>query len=145
MASILTDNLKEIYPLPQLVQARPTTAIGEVRRTNAPSVLAELGYHDNIEDAMWIENSLEPIARALVLSITEYFGVPFVLPDEPRSGTVSVQSGRLNIRDLPTTASSVLAQAANGDTLTVYGANGDWYSVGYRGIVGYANRAFVTV
>ena len=46
MANILVDNIKPIYPLPERVQARPTTAIGEVRRTKAPSVLAELGYHD---------------------------------------------------------------------------------------------------
>ena len=45
MANILVDNIKPIYPLPERVQARPTTAIGEVRRTKAPSVLAELGYH----------------------------------------------------------------------------------------------------
>lgn len=36
MANILVDNIKPIYPLPERVQARPTTAIGEVRRTKAP-------------------------------------------------------------------------------------------------------------
>ena len=64
MAEILVDNLKPIYPLPDRVQALPTTAIGEVRRTRAPAVLAELGYHDNSEDARWVENNLDAIAKA---------------------------------------------------------------------------------
>ena len=35
-AEIVADNLKAIYPLPNLVSARSTTAIGEVRRVKAP-------------------------------------------------------------------------------------------------------------
>ena len=145
MANLLVDNLRTIYPLPNRVQLRPTTAIGEVRRTKAPSVLVELGYHDNREDALWIENSLESIARALSLSVTEYFGVPFQTPTPPRTGTVTVQSGRLNIRDLPSTAAPILTRAENGDTLEIYGESNSWYSVRYKGIVGYASTAFITV
>ena len=54
-ATIIANNLKEIYPLPELVQAQPTTTIGEVRRVRAPSAFLELGYHDNPEDAAWIK------------------------------------------------------------------------------------------
>lgn len=145
MANILVDNLKPIYPLPEQVRALPTRSIGEVRRTEAPSVLAELGYHDNPEDAAWIEANLDAIARALVLGVTEYFGVPFIEPTPMRRGQVTVQSGRLNIRALPTTASAILTTAANGDMLNIYGENGNWYSVGYNGITGFANAAFVTI
>ena len=53
----------------------------------APSVLAELGYHDNRADAEWIENNLEAIARSLTLSVTEYFGVPFLSPRPEREGS----------------------------------------------------------
>ena len=45
MANIIVDNLRPIYPLPEKVRALSTVAIGEVRRTRAPAVLAELGYH----------------------------------------------------------------------------------------------------
>ena len=80
MANILADNLREIYPLPQRVRPLASTSITEIRRVRAPSVLAELGYHDNRADAEWIENNLEAIARSLTLSVTEYFGVPFLSP-----------------------------------------------------------------
>ncbi len=145
MAEILVDNLKPIYPLPDLVRALPTMNIGEVRRTNAPAVLAELGYHDNREDALWIEQNLDAIARALSLGVTEYFGVPFVEPTAERQGRVTVQWGRLNIRALPTTQSAVLTQAENGDPLTIYGESGNWYSVRYKDVVGYANAAYVVL
>lgn len=143
MAEILVDNLKPIYPLPDLVRALPTMNIGEVRRTRAPSVLAELGYHDNREDALWIEGNLDAIARALSLGVTEYFGVPFVEPGQQRQGRVTVQWGRLNIRELPTTESKILAQAENGDLLTIFGESGNWYSVRFGDIMGYANAAYV--
>lgn len=143
MAEILVDNLKPIYPLPDKVQVLPTRNIGEVTRTAAPAVLAELGYHDNQEDALWVENNLQAIAAALVLGVTEYFGVPFQQPQPVRNGTVSVGWGRLNIRDLPTTDSVVLTRAENGEPLEIYGEEGNWYSVGLRGIVGYASTAYV--
>ena len=145
MANILVDNLKPVYPLPDKVRALPTVSIGEVRMTNAPAVLAELGYHDNVEDALWIENNLDAIARALVLGVTEYFGVPFVEPGPVRQGVVNIQSGNLNIRNLPTTDSRILAKAPNGAPLTIFGESGSWYTVQYGDTVGFSNTAYVTV
>ena len=80
-AEIIANNLKLIYPLPQKVTTVPTTSIGEVRKTKAPSVLIEFAYHDNFEDAVWIRDNIEAIAANLVVSITDYFGVPFIVPD----------------------------------------------------------------
>ena len=77
--------------------------------------------------------------------MTEYFGVPFQQVQPVRTGTVTVQWGRLNIRDLPTTDSAILAQAENGDQLTIYGENGSWYSVKFGNVVGFANTAYVVV
>ena len=75
MANILAENLKPIYPLPDLVRPVPTTVIGEVRRTKAPSVLAELGYHDNTDDANWLTENLDAVAGAICQSVAEYFGI----------------------------------------------------------------------
>ncbi|NLD19844.1 MAG: N-acetylmuramoyl-L-alanine amidase [Clostridiales bacterium] len=80
-ADIFADNLKVIYPDPALVNTVPNTTLGELRLVRAPSNLIELAYHDNLEDALWIVNNTDNIARNLVLSLTEYFGIPFVLPE----------------------------------------------------------------
>ena len=79
-ADIFVNNLKAIYPDPSLVRSVQTTTLAELRLTRAPSNLIELAYHDNLEDALWIINNIDLIARNLVLSLTEYFGIPFVEP-----------------------------------------------------------------
>lgn len=145
MANILVDNLKPIYPLPERVRALPTVLIGEVRRTKAPSVLAELGYHDNVEDADWLTGNLEEIAAALSEGVTEYFGLPFLTPSEPRTGIVTLSSGTLNLRSLPTTDAAVLAQLPNGATVTILGQFDEWYTVEYDGLHGFASSRHITV
>lgn len=64
----------------QKVNTVPTATLRELRRTYAPTVLVEVGYHDNIEDAQWIKENIESIGRALAQSVTDYFGIPFQEP-----------------------------------------------------------------
>ena len=144
-AELIADGLKAIYPLPNLVQAQPTTAIGEVRRVRAPSVFLELAFHDNPDDAAWIKNNLDEIARNLVLSVTEFFGLPFLTPIPARSGMVDVNWGSLNIRSRPSLDAPVLAQAPDGALLTIINQWQDWYLVNYNGTIGYAKDSFVTL
>lgn len=80
MADIVTENMKPVYPDGEKVQSVATATLRELRRTNAPAVLVEVGYHDNIEDAQWIKENIDQIAKALAKSIADYFGVPFRQP-----------------------------------------------------------------
>lgn len=144
-ADIFVRNLKSIYPLPERVRAVATTTIGEVRQTRAPSVFLELGYHDNRNDALWVENNIQKIAGNLVLSLTEYFGIPFIEPTPLRRGTVNVTSGTLNLRARPSRNARIIASMRNGAAVTVTGQWQGWYVVNYRGIVGYAAAQFVKI
>ena len=80
MADIIEDEFEEIYLDEDRVQTMSTITLRELRRTNAPSVLVEVAYHDNLEDANWIKNNIQSIARALSRSLADYFGIPFVEP-----------------------------------------------------------------
>jgi N-acetylmuramoyl-L-alanine amidase len=80
-AYIIAQNLKTIYPRPDLVSVVPNLNMLELRYTNAPAVLAELGYDDNLQDALWIEYNIPAIGRNLALSVAEFLNVPFVEPD----------------------------------------------------------------
>ncbi len=80
MADIVTDNMKQVYPDGEKVQSVATATLRELRRTNAPAVLVEVGYHDNVEDAQWIKENINQIAQTLAKSIADYFGVPFRQP-----------------------------------------------------------------
>ncbi len=144
-AQIVADNLKTIYPLPNLVRAEGTTAIGEVRRVRAPSVFIELGYHDNTDDAAWIKSNIDAAARNIVLSLTEFFGIPFLTPVSPRNAVVDVSWGYLNIRSRPESSAPVIAKAYDGARLTVINQWQGWYLVRFDGVVGYASRDFITL
>ena len=144
-AEIMADNLKAIYPLPDLVRAEGTTSIGEVRRVRAPSVFLEIGYHDNPDDATWVTGNLDAIARNLVLSLTEYFGLPFLEPQPSRAAVVDVNWGYLNIRARPDRSAPVVARAYDGAALTVINQWQGWYLVRFQGILGWASGNFITL
>lgn len=142
-AQIFVNNLREIYPEPDRITARSTTSLGEVRDSRAPAVLLELGYHDNPYDARWVENDLTEIARNLVLSLTDYFDIPFLWPTDPWDAAVSAGGGTLNLRSRPEADAPVVAHMPDGARVRVYGRYGDWYVVRYGDYTGYAAARFI--
>lgn len=80
-AYIISQNLKDIYPVPELVSMVPNFTMLELRFTDAPAVLVELGYHDNPADAEWIVNNIGEIARNLSKSVAAFLQVPFREPE----------------------------------------------------------------
>ena len=144
-AEIIADNLRLIYPLPDRVRTVPTTSLGEVTRTRAPSVLIEFAFHDNVEDSAWIKGNIELIARYTVLALCEYFGIPFNLPQQVRYGTVRTSGGSVNIRVDPDINSQVIGSVPNGATVTIYAEVPDWYVVNYNGVDGYMSKDFISV
>lgn len=145
LADIIAANLKAIYPLPDRVSARPTVSIGEVSRTRAPAVLVELAYHDNPEDAEWIRSNIGLIARNLVLSLTEYFGIPFIEPEPIQTATVEINSGNLNIRAKPSLTAPIIGQTPDGAQLSVLGSWNGWYVVRYGTVEGYVRSEYVVL
>ena len=142
-AELFVENLRDIYPLPEKVSTRATTSLGEVRQPRFPSVLLELGYHDNPDDALWIQENIPRIAANLVLSLTEYFGLPYTAPS-PQPGQVStVSGGPVNLRSAPSLQSPVTARLPDGDGVTVYGRYQDWYVVSHGEHLGYVSAPFI--
>lgn len=144
-ADIIADNLRAIYPLPDKVRALPTNYLGEVIRVRAPGVLIEFAYHDNVEDANWIINNIEAIAENVVLSLTEYFEIPFIMPQAPQIGVVSVERGNLNVRSRPNTGAPIIGKLGNGQTVTIWGEYNGWYVIESHGLVGYVSGLYVEV
>ncbi len=130
-----------------------TTSLGEVSRTSAPSVLIEVAFHDNVEDANWIQNNIDSIARAIADSANEYFSgqQPSQQPGPPtnqqppagRTGRVNLTSGYLNIRNGPSTNAPVIGMAPNGATVNILEQVRDWYRINYNGIDGYVSGQYI--
>lgn len=142
-AELIAEELRKIYPLPNLVTTRATTSLGEVRRSRAPAVLAEIGYHDNYEDATWVEGHMDAIAQQLARALTRFFGLPFIYPMDPEEGVVAVNYGTLNLRSYPSSTGTVIANMPNGANVMVYGEWQGWYVVHYQNYVGYAAAAYI--
>ena len=145
-AELIAEELREIYPLPQLVYARPITTLGEVRRPRAPAVLVEIGYHDNYQDAIWINNNRPEIAEAIAKALTRYFNLPFIYPfRNPAPGKIQVNYGTLNLRSRPESDAPIIANMPNHDNLIIFGEYQGWYSVRWRDYLGYAAAAYINI
>ena len=143
-AEIFANNFKLIYPEPSLVETVATTTLGEVTRTRAPAVLAEVAYHDNPDDAEWIREKIDKIAENLVLSLTDYFGIPFVLPSESKTVTVNTpRGGNLNIREAPDIEAQIVGKAPNKSVLNVINRMQESTKINYKGVIGYVNNNFI--
>ena len=144
-ADIIAENFKNIYPDPSRVRTLATSSLAEVVRTRAPSVLLETAYHDNVEDAEWIRDNINAIARNLVQSLTQYFGIPFVEAQPAREGRVDTVRGVLNLPSRPSMDASIITTIPDGSAVTIYGELPDWYVVNYLGNIGYASRRYIQV
>lgn len=158
-ATDLVDSLKNIYPDPMLVYTVPSTVITEVRRTKAPAVLMEIGYHDNLQDADWIKANIQNIALYLVKGLCTYFKIPFrdvcqkigqpiVNVSNPQINAyvrICTRDGdNLNIRQNPNTGSPVIGQIpANEKALLLEKLPNGWARIRYNAIEGYASGNFL--
>lgn len=74
LANFIYDEIIDIYPDKDKGRGvLYTSSLYEVIRTTAPAVLLEVAFHDNAEDAKWIIDNEENIARAVVKGINNYF------------------------------------------------------------------------
>lgn len=145
LAVIISNNLSAIYPLKNEVEALPTTTLAEVTRTKAVAVLCELGYHDNPLDEAWLKENLDDIAKNLVRSLCDYFGIPFIESQNVYSAYVATDGSGLNLRVYPSTESKIILSMPNNSEITVYGQYGKWYVVNYKGNIGYAYSDYIAL
>lgn len=142
-AEIIANNLKEIYPIPELSNIIPSPGYIELRTTKAPAVIVEIAYHDNKDDATWIANNIDAIAENLAMSLADYFVIPFVDPKEIQFGIVDINSGSLNMRNAPSVNSQIIGSIPDDTTIPIFSKVGDWYSTRYNGRNGYVNSNYI--
>ena len=144
-AQDIANGLKELYPLPELVRVSPNPYIGELTQVEGPAAFLEIAYHDNIADALWMQNNLDGIAKSIAASLSKYFGT--TSPDHsftPILGMVHVPQGVLSIRDRPREDGLVIATAADRSNLTILNEVEDWYLVQFGNVLGYAGKDYIT-
>ncbi len=89
LANDIYDHLEGVMPTDGFGVKEGYTAFNgqgyyELRRTTAPAVLVEVGFHDNPQDAQFIIDHTVDIGIAIARGILEYLGVEYV-PDSPEN------------------------------------------------------------
>ena len=135
--------LEEIYPYPELVGASPNGSLYELRESKAPAVLVEVAYHDNAEDAQWIRDNVEGIARALAQATAETLGVPFISPGSPWTARVNTPGFAVNLRARPEWNAPYMAVVPNRTEILLLAEGNGWYLVQVNGTTGYINGKYI--
>jgi len=148
-AEIIAADMRNIYPEPALVRVLPNSTFVELRRTRAPAVLIEVGYHDNPQDAEWIKANIDAIAGELTDAVAEFLGVSYApeTPPQPtkETATVDTEGSRLNLRSAPSFEGEIIGKLPDGATVTVLSRHGAWTEVDYYGKRGYVYSQYLSL
>lgn len=87
---------------------------------------------------------MKKIVKLLFFTVIAVFSLT-VSVSAKTAGRVTTESGRLNLRQSPSTASSVVGSIAKGSWVTVEKKEGNWYFIEYeKGRRAYASAAYIT-
>lgn len=59
-----------------------SSGLYELKATKMAAVLPEFGFHDNREEAQWLVDSMDEIARETAMAVCDFFGVTYVPEEE---------------------------------------------------------------
>lgn len=142
-ADYIAEQMREIYPIKELISVLPNDRLVELTGTFAPAVYVETAYHDNPSDAAWIKANINQIARAISKGIAEYFGIEFRDISPRWRGEVSVREGNLNVRSLPSTQANVVGKLQNNDNVIILRSMPDWYLIAADDVTGYVDKRYI--
>lgn len=143
VARKLYDEMKEIYPYPELVTCRPSYEHMELRRSRAVSVYLNVAYRDNEHDAVWLTENRAEIGRSIAAGICNVFDIMFNPLHPYKYGHISINGGFLNVRSQPGTNSSIITRVFDGSRVLLLERRGLWCHVDINGIDGYVNSQYV--
>lgn len=137
LAEILEENLNSFYS-----DEIPTRLISDNEPPNPVSITINLGFSSNNEDMAWLRDSTDSVAKAVVLSLCEYFGIPFI---GCQNYTMGVANTNATIFDKPSLNSKVLGNITENSKVKINSQWENWYIIGDNGRLGYVQTKFVNV
>ena len=94
----------------------------------------------NEENFRWLRNNIENLSAAIIMSFTEYFGIPFI----PYTGVIYGRAIKdANIFKRPNKKSEIVQTLTEGEKIKLLSQWEDWYVAEKNGILGYINTYFI--
>ncbi len=141
LASVISKNLKNIYFNPSNVKMiSDNTAQNNLKSSTTIDI--GLGYQNNTEDIKWIQNNTEEISQNIIMSLTEYFGLPFVPCFRPRQG---ITINHASVFEKPCLNSKIIGSAEKNKKISILGQWEDWYIIGKNQKLGYIQSKFTAI
>ncbi len=143
LAQIMKDNLRNIYSPHSNVTLHPIkNSQIEIIDENQAKVTLSLGYVDSKNDFIWLKENTEEISQNIIMSLTQYFGLPFAMCMKPVSGFSKFDT---NIFAKPSLKSNVLGFIPQNKKIQISGQWEDWYIVGKNYNLGYVPCKFIEI
>ncbi len=143
-ANTIAQNLKGIYPLPELVTTEPNSSLVELIGTEAPAVAVAIGNPENHEDVTWVNENSGDIAQNIAASIEEVLGVKTESTPLTAIGLVNSPTGYATVRKTPSPTAKILTRIQNGAPVRIIGKIGNWYGIIAANIEGYVLESEIT-
>jgi N-acetylmuramoyl-L-alanine amidase len=143
-AGTIATNLKEIYPLPDLVTTEPNGALVELINTTSPAVILSISNQSNPEDVEWLSENLGDIAQNISSSISDVLGTESETKPLTALGLVNGVSGYATVRKSPSPTSKIITRLQNGTPVRIIGKIGTWYAIIAARIEGYVQESEIT-
>lgn len=143
-ATTISNNFKEIYPSPELVETEPNGSLVELIGTNSPAVVVAVGNQSNFEDVSWFDENIGDIAQNIAVSIGEVLGVKADSTPLTAIGLVNSPVGYATIRKTPSPTAKILMRIQNGAPVRIIGKIGNWYAVIASNVEGYVLASEIT-
>lgn len=137
VSEILRENFKNFYS-----DEIPTRIISDERPQNTVSIRINTGFADNSEDMQWLRDNTDSVAKSIVLSLCEYFGIPFIGCE---NHTMGIANSDATIFDKPSLNARVLGNITKNSKVKINSGWEDWYIVGENGKLGYVQTKFVNI
>ena len=144
LAETFSENLKEIYPRPDLVTIQGDSSSVELLGTNAPSLILSLGNLSDKNDAEWFSENIEEIGKNIALSINESITSQENTIPMTALGLIKTSIGYTEVRKSPSATSRIIARIQNGAPVRIIGKIGKWYAIIAANIEGYIPSEDVT-
>lgn len=138
-SEILSNNLKNIYPDPQNIEI---TSQKNNSPNSIPQVYLDITVPNQHSGLNWIRENVQQISMSIVMSLDEYFGLPFIPYSFSLEATATSDT---NMLERPSLKSNIIQTIIPNEKIKILSRWEDWYVIEKNGQLGYIHSKFINI
>lgn len=107
-----------------------------INSSDINNIIINFGNSKSEEDVKNIRNYMEEISQEIIMSLDEYFGMPFVACNQKFTITSIIDK---NIYQKPCLSSNIMGNIAPGENMNIIGQWENWYVISKNNVLGYVS------